>query len=375
MESGYPLKQTRNVQKQSSAEQEHPIWHLWKFPCRRRARRKCETKQTRLWRGENWESWAWRNNRWTDRFLSPADGIEHWQQLPIFMPLTEETSCTVKKSWHVTWQRQQQQTGRRWWDWGGIWKTDPGFSCGTNFKKRRANLKRSQTQIGQVAEEHAAVQQEDTQLQDLISSKCDAKHKLLWLSVQRKPNCEAWWERRPKRWDSYRCTKTSAHTHTHMNELVLGDASAALAIVARRGLGKLRHMDTNYFWIQEKAAKGDVNFKKVAGVDNGADLFTKTLSWNEMKSHIRKLGSQLVQNEFSVNYVGARPNGVKIFLKYCKNWVLPAAETWQRGLERTWALEQDAQLLKADLNGVMWLLVSPQMLSTERSSIHSWHET
>ena len=56
------------------------------------------------------------------------------------------------------------------------------------FKKRRANLKRFQTQIGQVAEEHAAAQQEDTQLQDLISSKCGAEHKLLWLSVQRKPN-------------------------------------------------------------------------------------------------------------------------------------------------------------------------------------------
>ena len=46
-------------------------------------------------------------------------------------------------------------------------------------------------QIGEVAKEHAAAQQEDTQLQDLISSKCGAKHKLLWLSVQRKPNCPA----------------------------------------------------------------------------------------------------------------------------------------------------------------------------------------
>ena len=70
-------------------------------------------------------------------------------------------------------------------------KTDPGFGCGTHFKKRHANLKRSQTQIGQVAEEHPAAPQEDTQLQDLISSKCGAKHKLLWLSVQRKPNCTA----------------------------------------------------------------------------------------------------------------------------------------------------------------------------------------
>ena len=57
---------------------------------------------------------------------------------------------------------------------------------------------------------------------------------------------------------------------------------------------------------------GDLNFKKVAGVDNGADLFTKTLSWNETQSHIHKLSSQFVQNEINVNYVGARPNGVNL---------------------------------------------------------------
>ena len=97
-----------------------------------------------------------------------------------------------------------------------------------------------------------------------------------------------------------------------MNVVVLRDASAALAMVARRGLGKMRHLDTNYLWIQKRAAKGDLNFKKVAGVGNGADLFTKTLSWNETQSHIHNLSSQLVQNEINEIYVGARPNGVNL---------------------------------------------------------------
>ena len=97
-----------------------------------------------------------------------------------------------------------------------------------------------------------------------------------------------------------------------MNGVVLGDASAALAIVARRGLGKMRHLDTNYLWIQEKAAKVDLNFKKVAGVDNGTDLFTKTLSWNQTQSHIHKLSLQLNQDEVNVNFVGGRPNGVNL---------------------------------------------------------------
>ena len=94
--------------------------------------------------------------------------------------------------------------------------------------------------------------------------------------------------------------------------MVLGDASAALAIVARREPGKLRHLDTNYLWIQEKAAKGDLNFKKVAGVDRGTDLFTKNLLWNETQCHIHKMSSQFVQSEISVINVGARPNGVNL---------------------------------------------------------------
>ena len=78
------------------------------------------------------------------------------------------------------------------------------------------------------------------------------------------------------------------------------------------GVGQIGASGHNALWIQEKAAKGDLNFKKMAGVDNGADLFTKTLSWNEIQSHIHKLSSQFVQNEISVNHVGARPNGVDL---------------------------------------------------------------
>ena len=59
-------------------------------------------------------------------------------------------------------------------------------------------------------------------------------------------------------------------------------------------------------------SKGDLDFMKVPGVDNGADQFTKTLSWNEIQSHVHKLSSQFVQTEISVNYVGARPNGVNL---------------------------------------------------------------
>ena len=36
-----------------------------------------------------------------------------------------------------------------------------------------------------------------------------------------------------------------------MTGKVWADASAALGIIARKGLGKVRHLDTSYLWIQE----------------------------------------------------------------------------------------------------------------------------
>ena len=160
---------------------------------------------------------------------------------------------------------------------------------------------------------------------------------------------------------------------THMNGVALGDASAALALVARRVLGKLRRLHTHYLWIQEKAAKGDLNFKKVAGVDNGADLSTKTLSWNEIQSHIHNLNSQFVQNEMSVNYVGGWPNGVKLPQVLHE---LGTAGGRNPAWTRTGTSSRTRRTtMKGGLYGSMWLLVSPQMLSTERSSMQSWHET
>ena len=58
---------------------------------------------------------------------------------------------------------------------------------------------------------------------------------------------------------------------------VHSDASAALGIVNRDGLGKLRHINVQYLWIQNRANLGDVKVQKIPGVDNPADLFTKNL--------------------------------------------------------------------------------------------------
>ena len=59
---------------------------------------------------------------------------------------------------------------------------------------------------------------------------------------------------------------------------ILVDSSAALAIVARRGNGKLRHVRVSELWIQEVAHEGSLKFKKIHGESNPADLMTKHLT-------------------------------------------------------------------------------------------------
>ena len=55
------------------------------------------------------------------------------------------------------------------------------------------------------------------------------------------------------------------------------DASAAIGIASRRGLGKIRHLEVSQLWLQQKVANGDLEVIKVNGEDNLADALTKHL--------------------------------------------------------------------------------------------------
>ena len=55
------------------------------------------------------------------------------------------------------------------------------------------------------------------------------------------------------------------------------DSTATLGICRRQGLGKLRHIDTQFLWIQLRVRDGTVELRKVKGTENPGDLFTKHL--------------------------------------------------------------------------------------------------
>ncbi len=53
------------------------------------------------------------------------------------------------------------------------------------------------------------------------------------------------------------------------------DSTATICICGRQGCGKLRHVDTQCLWIQQRVRDGSVELRKVKGEENFADLFTK----------------------------------------------------------------------------------------------------
>ena len=71
------------------------------------------------------------------------------------------------------------------------------------------------------------------------------------------------------------------------------DATAAIGIVNRIGVGKIRHIEVNQLWLQEKVFKGEVVVKKVDTKANLADALTKPLSEDEMEVHVKMCGSSV----------------------------------------------------------------------------------
>ena len=68
------------------------------------------------------------------------------------------------------------------------------------------------------------------------------------------------------------------------------DSSAALGIGGRQGLGKLRHLEIGYLWLQDVLQQKRLSIRKVKGTENQADLGTKHLDFEDTYKHLVFLG-------------------------------------------------------------------------------------
>ena len=68
------------------------------------------------------------------------------------------------------------------------------------------------------------------------------------------------------------------------------DSAAAKSIASRIGLGKMRHMEVKFLWLQEAVKAKRIFLKKVAGCQNPADVLTKPQGISDSASLLDLLG-------------------------------------------------------------------------------------
>jgi len=81
---------------------------------------------------------------------------------------------------------------------------------------------------------------------------------------------------------------------------IRSDASAAIGIVNRIGLGKVRHIEVTQLWVQEKVSKGEILVTKVKTEENLADALTKHVSKEIMNIHVKGVGGEIRQDRHSM---------------------------------------------------------------------------
>ena len=68
------------------------------------------------------------------------------------------------------------------------------------------------------------------------------------------------------------------------------DSSACKGMCNRDGLGKIRHLDLQFLWLQQAVRQGRIAMRRIAGVHNPADLMTKHLSFCDIEQKLGCLG-------------------------------------------------------------------------------------
>ena len=71
---------------------------------------------------------------------------------------------------------------------------------------------------------------------------------------------------------------------------VKSDAVAAIGIVKRQGLGRVRHLAVGDLWVQQRSKKGEVKYTKLDGKANTSDMLTKAVERDIIDKHMKTLG-------------------------------------------------------------------------------------
>ena len=75
---------------------------------------------------------------------------------------------------------------------------------------------------------------------------------------------------------------------------ILSDATAAIGMCRRLGLGRVRHLATADLWVQQQVRSGEVKLGKLPGTVNPADAMTKHLAGPALVDRCGRMGSRFL---------------------------------------------------------------------------------
>ena len=93
---------------------------------------------------------------------------------------------------------------------------------------------------------------------------------------------------------------------------IISDATAAIGIASRQGLGKLRHISVADLWVQQKVKRGVLAMEKIPGRENPADLMTKGIEGDRIPLLLDKVGVKragVAARAADLSYVKDRSDG------------------------------------------------------------------
>ena len=76
------------------------------------------------------------------------------------------------------------------------------------------------------------------------------------------------------------------HWEVHLHS----DATAAIGIARRTGMGKIRHLDCSDLWVQEKIRTEKIQLVKIAGAEKPTDAFTKHVPREILEKSMNNIG-------------------------------------------------------------------------------------
>ena len=74
------------------------------------------------------------------------------------------------------------------------------------------------------------------------------------------------------------------------------DSSAAKSFASRRGLGRNRHVEVKWLWLQTAVAQGRFKLQKILGATNPADICTKYQSLRDMREKLDRVNVQIEES-------------------------------------------------------------------------------